>query len=104
MGDTSGNSSAPKASQGDFDRATAQIMAAIQRNMLTSSIMFGKQCVINIRVATDGLILKVGEGRGDSTVCQAAVVAIRKTGTLPMPKEPDLNKKLQDINLTFKPE
>lgn len=92
-----------KSSQGGLNKATSQIMAAIQRNMLTSSTMFGKDCVINIRVAPDGLILKVGEGRGDRDVCEAAAVAIRNAAPLPMPKDPELNKKLQNMNLTFKP-
>lgn len=88
---------------GGMSKASSQIMAAIQRNMLTSSTMFGKSCVVNIRVAPDGLILQVNGGSGDRVVCEAAIVAIRKTSTLPMPKDPILNKKLRAITLTFKP-
>ena len=102
MGADGGGSSRP-ASAAEVNKYTGMIVAAIQRNWLVGPTMVGKQCVVNIRVATDGLILSIGEGQGDSEVCRSAQLAIRKTGTLPMPKDPEVNKQLQNLNLTLIP-
>ncbi len=102
MGADAGGASRP-ASAAEVDRYTGMIVAAIQRNWLVGPTMVGKQCRINIRVAADGLILNIGDGQGDSEVCRSAELAIRKTGTLPMPKDPDVNKQLQNLNLTLIP-
>ena len=104
MGDDLGKSTAPAAaSQGEIDQARAMIQQAVERHFQVSSTMQGKQCVVNVRLASDGLVLQVGEGSGDNAVCQAGILAIRKASPLPMPKNPELIKQIQNLNLTLKP-
>ncbi|MGB5854972.1 MAG: cell envelope integrity protein TolA [Oceanisphaera sp.] len=104
MGDDLGKSTAvKKPSKGDIDQAVAAIQAAVIRNWSVSNLMLGKQCVINVRLAADGLVLKSTVISGDQAVCQSALVAINKASPLPMPKDPELIKELQNSNLTLIP-
>jgi len=88
----------------EVQRYTALIRDAIQRNLLVDESMRGKSCRINIRLASNGFVTRVGVVNGDNVVCDAAVRAVNRAGTLPMSGDPDVYNQLKDINLTVIPE
>jgi colicin import membrane protein len=90
--------------QSEISRYTNLITATIQRNLIADTSMQGKQCVVNIRLASSGFVISVNRVSGDPGVCKATENAVLKAGTLPVSDDPDVFKELKDINLTFAPE
>jgi colicin import membrane protein len=88
----------------EVQRYTALIRDAVQRNLLVDESMRGRSCRINIRLASNGFVTSVGVISGDKTVCDAAVRAVNRAGTLPVSPDPDVYNQLKDINLTVSPE
>lgn len=88
----------------EVQRYTALIRSAIQQNLLVDESMRGRSCVVNIRLATNGFVTSVSVVNGDRTVCDAAVRAVNRAGTLPVSTDPDVYNQLKDINLTVVPE
>lgn len=88
----------------EVQRYTALIRDAIQRNLLVDEGMRGKSCRINIRLASNGFVTRVGVLSGDKAVCDATVRAVNRAGTLPVSADPDVYNQLKDINLTVSPE
>jgi colicin import membrane protein len=89
----------------EVQRYTAMISDAITRNLIKDeSTMRGRSCRLNIRLASNGFVTSVSVVNGDSAVCDAAVRAVNRAGTLPMSQDPDVYNQLKDINLTVAPE
>ena len=89
---------------GEVSKYTALIKQAISQNILMDESMRGKSCVINISLASSGFVTRVVPGSGDRQVCDAAVKAVYKAGTLPVSKDPDVFKEMKNTKLTYKPE
>lgn len=83
---------------------TSLIKATIQRHWLVDDLMAGKTCVLNIKLAQDGFVVSVNSGKGDPLVCNSARKAVQKAGTLPMSSDPEVNRKMRDIDLVVEPE
>ncbi len=89
----------------EVDKYSALIVQAIERNFIQDeATMRGKSCKLKIRLASSGFVINVKSVSGDKVVCQEAVKAVNKAGTLPVSKDPQVFKELQDISLTYKPE
>lgn len=88
----------------EIQKYTSLISATIKRHWVTDQSMKGKECVINIRLASSGFVTQVKRVSGDSIVCQSAIAAVRKADTLPVSKDPQVYAKLKEINLTVQPE
>ncbi len=89
----------------EVQRYTAMISDAITRNLIKDeSTMRGRSCRVNIRLATNGFVTSVNVISGDRVVCDAAVRAVNRAGTLPMSQDPDVYNQLKDITLTVAPE
>jgi len=88
----------------EVQKYQALITQAIQRNWITDDSMKGKFCRLNIRLASNGLVIQVKELAGDTIVCRSAKAAVLKSDTLPVSKEADVYQELKDINLTVRPE
>lgn len=88
----------------EVQKYTVLIQQAIQRNLIVDEAFKGKTCRINIRLASNGLVIKADVLNGDPALCRAAKSAVFKTDTLPVSKEPDVYQELKDINLTVSPE
>ena len=88
----------------EVQKYQALIQQAIQRNWITDDSMNGKFCVLNIRLASNGLVIQVKQLDGDAIVCRSAKAAVLKSDTLPVSPEADVYEKLRDINLTVRPE
>lgn len=87
----------------EVERYTALIRGAIEQNLLLDEAMRGRSCVVNIRLATNGFVTSVSVVNGDRIVCDAAVRAVNRAGTLPVSSDPEVYNKLKDINLTVEP-
>lgn len=90
--------------QSELGKYTNLIKATIQRNLISDPSMQGKQCVVNIRLASSGFVISVNRVSGDPGVCKATENAVLKAGTLPVSEDPEVFAKMKDINLTFAPE
>ena len=88
----------------EVQKYQALIKQTIQRNLIVDDAMRGKSCRLNIRLATNGLVIQVKELGGDAILCRAAKSAVFKSDTLPVSKEADVYQELRDINLTVEPE
>lgn len=78
----------------------ALIRQTIERNWITDDSMRKKPCRLNIRLASNGLVLSVKKLSGDDVVCRSVESAVLKAGTLPVSSDPAVFDKLKNINLT----
>lgn len=88
----------------EVQKYTALIKQTIQRNLIVDDSMKGRSCRLNIRLASNGLVIKVAILAGDPILCRAAQNAVLKSDTLPVSQEADVYQQLRDINLTVEPE
>ncbi|MEP1551832.1 MAG: cell envelope integrity protein TolA [Paraglaciecola sp.] len=87
----------------EVQKYQALIKQTIERNLIVDDAMKGKSCRLNIRLASNGLVIQVTELGGNAILCRAAKAAVYKSDTLPVSKEADVNQQLRDINLTVEP-
>lgn len=88
----------------EVQKYEALIKQTIQRNLIVDDSMRGKSCRLNIKLASNGLVLSVKVLQGDTYLCRAAESAVLKATTLPMSSEPDVYEKMKNINLTVEPD
>lgn len=93
-----------RAVQSEVGKYTSLIQATIQRNLITHPSMRGKECRVNIRLASSGFVISVTNLGGDPAVCKATENAVFKAGSLPVSDNPEVFNQLKDINLTVAPE
>jgi len=84
----------------EVDRYKALIQNKIIQGLYNDSAYKGKQCRLNIRLATTGFVTQVRTLGGDPALCRAAEAAVRRPDKLPMSAEADVYQELKDINLT----
>lgn len=85
----------------EVQKYTALITQAIQQKWIVDDSMLGKSCRLNIRLATNGLVIQVNKLSGDDKVCHSAETAIYKAYTLPVSSDPEVFKEFRDFNLTI---
>lgn len=88
----------------EVERFTAMIRDRIQQNFRQDERMRGRQCRINIRLASNGFVTNVSVLDGDQLVCDAALRAVERAGNLPVSQDPAVFEQLRNINLTMAPE
>ncbi|QDP02934.1 cell envelope integrity protein TolA [Thalassotalea sp. PS06] len=89
----------------EVQKYVALITQTIQRNfIMDENTMKGKSCDLRIKLAPSGFVISVTPTKGDQIVCQEAVKAVNKAGTLPVSKDPDVFEKMSLINLKYAPE
>ena len=88
----------------EVERYKALISNTINQNLYKDESMRNRSCSVNIRLATTGFVTSVNVIAGDKTVCDAAVRALNRIGTLPMSSDPDVYSELKDITLRVEPE
>lgn len=88
----------------EIDKYTALIIDAIRRQWNVDESMKGKQCVLNVKLSSSGLVYNVKAISGDKYVCASAQAAVYKARTLPVSKDPEVFAKMKEINLTVQPE
>ncbi|MFT5541388.1 MAG: colicin import membrane protein [Glaciecola sp.] len=80
--------------------ATGKIKARIEQNLITTGSVAGKSCRLQVRIASNGLVLDA-VGKGDDSLCLTLRSAALRAGTLPMPADKDVNTKLRDVTLVW---
>ena len=81
----------------------ALVQEKIQRNWRVESSFSGKSCVVNIRLASNGLVIDAKPVEGDTQVCRSAIAAVRQANTLPVSKDPAVFAEFKDFNLRVSP-
>jgi len=63
------------------------------------------RCIIEIKLAADGTVqhVKLVKSSGNQMLDQSAIAAVYKSSPLPMSSDPEVFKKMHDINLTASP-
>ena len=85
-------------------RYLAMIVAKIQQNWFVDDTMRGKECRVNIRLASNGFVTATTVLGGDRALCESAIRAVQKAGNFPMSPDPDVYDALKDITPTLRPE
>lgn len=85
-------------------RYLAMIVAKIQQNWFVDDTMRGKECRVNIRLASNGFVTASTIIGGDRALCDSAMRAIQKAGNFPMSPDPDVYDALKDITTILQPE
>lgn len=83
-------------------RYVAMIVERVRQSWFTDDTMNGKECVIELKLASNGFVTSLNVVGGDAGVCNAAVNAINRVGRFPMPEDPDLNQEFRELKLPFK--
>jgi len=76
----------------------------IEQNLLVDQALIGKECVIRLRLSTNGLVLDASNDGGDAALCRAAKAAVVKVSQFPMPEDPAVIEKVRSIRLTVSPQ
>ncbi|WP_413110456.1 cell envelope integrity protein TolA [Thaumasiovibrio sp. DFM-14] len=76
----------------------------IEQNLRIDSNFIGKQCRLDLSLASSGLVINVVERGGDRNVCRAATAAVTQVSQFPMPEDKDVAAQLRDISLTIQPQ
>ncbi|GBL05797.1 cell envelope integrity protein TolA [Glaciecola sp. KUL10] len=84
----------------ETDKYIGLITQVIQRNLIFDKTAETKECRLNIRMASSGLVFDVKILQGDPALCRAAQAAVLRPDSLPVSKDPDVYEKLRDFNLT----
>ncbi len=74
---------------------------ALIHDKIRSNLIAGVDAVVDIRLAPGGLVIDVNCTDGDVVACRDAVVAVKKSGLLPVSKDPEVFKQLREIRLTL---
>ncbi|HBM0098205.1 TPA: cell envelope integrity protein TolA [Salmonella enterica subsp. enterica serovar Blitta] len=77
-----------------------QIKYAIESNFYDIDQYTGKQCVLRIQMAPDGVILSIKSDGGDPALCRAAMKVAKKT-KLPSPPSPAIYDVFKKAVLDF---
>lgn len=80
------------------------IISTVQQKWIIDDTMRGKECRLNIQLASNGLVLRVNILGGDPVVCRTSRAAVLKAETLPVSSDPEVFKEFRNFNLTMSPE
>ena len=89
---------------GELAKYQSLIRNVVQRNLIIDDIQRKKECRLNLKLASNGLVMSVKTLSGDPNLCRSAEAAVLKAGTLPVSSDPEVYQKLKDINLTIDPD
>ena len=86
----------------EVDRYRALITSKVQSFLYADDSFKGKECRLNIRLATSGYVTQVKRLGGDDALCRAAEAAVRRPDKLPMSDDPAVYEQIRDINITVR--
>lgn len=98
-----GNQKKSGASGAEINSYAGQIQAAIQSKFYDWESFKGRQCILRLRLAPDGLLIDVKSEGGDPALCQAALAAARQA-RIPKPPSQAVYEALKNAPLDFKPQ
>ena len=88
----------------EVEKYKALIFSKVRQNLQTDGGFIGETCVVNVRLAPDGLVLQASAIAGKAALCQIAVAAILRAGTLPVSKDPDVMAQFRNFEIEVSPE
>lgn len=91
----------------EISRYTALILQAIsQQWLIPPNVDPTKYCILEIKLADGGVVQSVNlqKSSGDPQLDRSAIAAVYKASPLPVPADPQIFAKMQDINLKVRPE
>ncbi|MEQ1976530.1 cell envelope integrity protein TolA [Xenorhabdus sp. SGI240] len=91
-------------SDSDINNYKGQIQAAIQQNFRDPSLYIGRTCDLNIKLASDGLLIDIKAGAGDPALCRAAITAANLAKKMPPPPSKEVYEYFKSFTLEFKPQ
>ncbi|QIQ21628.1 cell envelope integrity protein TolA [Zophobihabitans entericus] len=99
-------SNAPKVQQGvasgELDKYKTLLHNAISNKFNNSQLYSGKNCVLTIKIARDGLLLSVDSTEGDTALCREAISAT-KLAAIPKPTSDALYQAVKEVTVDFRP-
>jgi len=99
-------SNVPPSQQGvstaELNQFKSQIHNAISNKFINPKLYSGKNCVLKIQLAPDGLLLNVTAEEGDATLCREAISAT-KLASFPKPKNNQLYQQVKNLTIDFRP-
>lgn len=100
-------SNTPKAQQGvstnEINQYQSQVQNAISSKFINPNHLYsGKNCILQIKLAADGLLLSVESKGGDPVLCREAISAT-KLATFPRPKSNLLYQQVKNLTIDFRP-
>lgn len=87
----------------EVERYQALIHATIQRYLYDADSFAGKTCVINLRLATTGVVTQATIVEGDPALCRASRSAALRPDRLPVPDDLDVYEEIKEITLRVSP-
>ncbi|MAZ39449.1 MAG: protein TolA [Legionellales bacterium] len=93
--------------QGEIQKYTTLMLQSIEHNWnYPENVNRALYCVLEIKLAQDGRVtqVKLVKSSGNQMLDQSAIAAVYKSSPLPVSTDPDVFKKMQDINLKASPQ
>lgn len=86
----------------EVGKYTALIKSKVRRNWIVNDQT--GQCILEVRLASSGLILDVKEVKGDATSCRSAKAAVYKSEPLPVSPDSAVFSKMRVLRLNLDPQ
>jgi len=83
----------------EVDKYKALIHSKVRQNLQTDGGFIGETCVVNVRLAPDGLVLQTRAISGKAALCRIAEAAIIRAGTLPASKDPEVMAQFRNFEI-----
>lgn len=100
-------SNEPKVKQGakgsDIDKYTSFVHSAITSKFINPELYRGKNCIIKMTIAPDGLLIDVSASEGDRLLCREAISAT-KNAIMPKPANNAIYQEVKNLTIDFRPE
>lgn len=83
----------------EVEKYKALIFSKVRQNLQTDGGFIGETCVVNVRLAPDGLVLQTKAIAGKAALCRIAEAAILRAGTLPVSKDPEVMNQFRNFEI-----
>ncbi len=74
----------------EVEKYKALVHSKVQQNLQTDGGFIGETCLVNVQLASDGLVLTAKAVSGKPALCRIATSAILRAESLPMSKDPEV--------------
>jgi colicin import membrane protein len=88
----------------EVEKYKALIYSKVKQNLQTDGGFIGETCVVDVRLAPDGLVLQAEAVDGKPALCQIAEAAIFRARTLPVSKDPGVMAQFRNFEIEVSPE
>lgn len=93
----------PVAKGSDIEKYTSLVHSAITSKFINPKLYRGKNCIIKMTIAPDGLLIDVSAVEGDELLCREAISAT-KNAIIPKPANDSIYQEVKNFVIDFRPE